>query len=51
MLDFIKSLHLKYSQGEKIMDINNPLYKNQGIHVILSLFTVEEIICFCLKVG
>lgn len=24
------------------MDINNPLYKNQGIHVILSLFTVED---------
>ena len=24
------------------MDINNPLYKNQGIHAVLSLFTVED---------
>ena len=24
------------------MEVYNPLYKNQGIHVILSLFTVEE---------
>lgn len=24
------------------MDIKNPMYKNQGIHVVLSLFTVEE---------
>ena len=24
------------------MDINNPLYKNQGIHVVLALFTVEN---------
>ncbi len=24
------------------MQINNPLYKNQGIHVVLSLFTVED---------
>ena len=24
------------------MDINNPLYKNQGIHVICSLFTVKD---------
>ena len=23
------------------MQINNPLYKNQGIHVICSIFTVE----------
>lgn len=24
------------------MDINNPLYKNQGIHVVCSLFTVRD---------
>ena len=24
------------------MDINNPLYKNQGIHVVCTLFTVKE---------
>lgn len=24
------------------MDIKNPLYKNQGIHVLLALFTVED---------
>lgn len=24
------------------MDVSNPLYKNQGIHVVLSLFTVED---------
>ena len=24
------------------MDINNPLYKNQGIHVVCALFTVKE---------
>ncbi|MBP3431439.1 MAG: NUDIX hydrolase [Clostridia bacterium] len=24
------------------MDLNNPLYKNQGIHVVLSLFTVDN---------
>jgi 8-oxo-dGTP diphosphatase len=24
------------------MEVNNPLYKNQGIHVIISLFTVEK---------
>lgn len=24
------------------MDINNPLYKNQGIHVVCSLFTVKD---------
>ena len=24
------------------MQVNNPLYKNQGIHVISALFTVEE---------
>ncbi len=24
------------------MDIKNPLYKNQGIHVVLALFTAEE---------
>lgn len=24
------------------MDLNNPLYKNQGIHVVLALFTVEK---------
>lgn len=24
------------------MDLNNPLYKNQGIHVVLALFTVEN---------
>ncbi len=24
------------------MDLTNPLYKNQGIHVVLSLFTVEN---------
>ena len=24
------------------MDIKNPLYKNQGIHVVLALFTVEN---------
>ena len=24
------------------MDLNNPLYKNQGIHAVLALFTVEN---------
>lgn len=24
------------------MEVNNPLYKNQGIHVIISIFTIEK---------
>ena len=24
------------------MEVNNPLYKNQGIHVISSIFTVDH---------
>ena len=24
------------------MEVNNPLYKNQGIHVIASIFTVDR---------
>ena len=24
------------------MEVNNPLYRNQGIHVITSIFTVEQ---------
>lgn len=27
------------------MEINNPLYKNQGIHVVSSIFTVDKGIC------
>ena len=26
----------------RVMEINNPLYKNQGIHVIISIFTIEK---------
>ena len=27
------------------MEVNNPLYKNQGIHVVSSIFTVDKGIC------
>jgi 8-oxo-dGTP diphosphatase len=27
------------------MEVNNPLYKNQGIHVVCSIFTVDKGVC------
>ena len=38
----IKYTYNVYHKGGKKLDIKNKLYKNIGIHVIISLFTVEK---------